>query len=271
MAKAELLFVGTDTGVLQYSNPGGIGRWLRSGHSLPGSDIIALWANPDDPTQLLCSDGEQLYDSTDGGQHWSDPVELGITAFVASRSTPDRILARTANEAILSTDAGEHWRRIAAADRIATSNTTLAITTDARAHQSSDGGTTWQPDEPWVHRAVSPDGNHTVVVSSTGMWSIDGVVIPPAPVPMHTVAVMGGEAHIVASDGHQVWVFRASCEPVQGAPALTLITNTSYHPDRLWGADAAGTLWYSTTRGLAWEAQKHQLGTIHVMVSARLL
>jgi hypothetical protein len=103
------------------------------------------------------------------------------------------------------------------------------------------------------------------------MWSIDGVVIPSAPVPMHTVAVLGGESHIVASDGHQVWVFRASWEPVHGAPGLTLITNTSYHPDRLWGADATGTLWYSSNRGLEWEAQKTQLGTINVIVSARLL
>jgi len=271
MAKAELLFVGTDTGLLQYSNPGGIDRWLRSGHSLPGSDIVAIWAHPDDPTQLLCSDGEQLYESSDGGQHWSDPIELGITAFIASQSSPERILARTDSDAILSTDSGENWRRIAPADRIAAANDVLTLSTALRAHTSSDGGASWQPDEPWRYRAASHDGVHVAGVSLTGVCTINGGAIEPAPISVRAIAVCSGTApRIICSDGITVWAYDQAWQRIADAPGLILLTNTTYHPDRLWGADKAGTLWYSANRGVTWEAIKTQLGTINAIVVARL-
>jgi len=271
MAKAELLFVGTDTGLLQYSNPGGIGRWLRSGHSLPGSDIVAIWAHPDDPTQLLCSDGEQLYESADGGQHWSDPIDLAITAFIAASRTPERILARTDSDAILSTDSGENWRRIAPADRIAAANDVLTLSTALRAHTSIDGGTSWQSDEPWLHRAASHDGAHIVEVSLMGVWTINGTAIQPAPISARVIAVCSDSApRIVCSDGRTLWAYEVDWQRITDAPELTVLTNNAYHPDRLWGADKAGTLWYSANRGVTWEAIKTQLGTINAIVVARL-
>jgi photosystem II stability/assembly factor-like uncharacterized protein len=271
MAKAELLFVGTDTGLLQYSNPGGIGRWLRSGHSLPGSDIVAIWAHPDDPTQLLCSDGEQIYESADGGQHWSDPIELAITAFIAASRSPERILARTDSDAILSTDSGENWRRIAPADRIAAANDILTLSTTLRAHTSIDGGASWQSDEPWLQRAASHDGAHIVGVSLSGVWTINGTAIQPAPISARVIAVCSDTApRIVCSDGRTLWAYEADWQCIADAPELTLLTNTAYHPDRLWGADKAGTLWYSANRGVTWEAMKTHLGTINAIVVARL-
>ncbi len=272
MAKAELLFVGTDTGLLQFSNPGGIGRWLRNGHSLPGSDIVAIWANPDDPTQLLCSDAEQLYESSDGGQHWSDPVALGIVAFAASRNHPALIVARTDSDAILSTDNGEQWRRIAPAEQISVSNDTIAISTPTKAHQSNDGGTSWQVDEPWTHRAASHDGVHTITRTTSGIWRVNASEIPAPPLSVRAMAICSGSpARVVCSDAQTLWVYESDWQQIVDAPALTVLINTSYHPDRLWGADANGTLWYSADRGTHWVSIKTQLGMIHVIVAARLL
>jgi hypothetical protein len=272
MAKAELLFVGTDTGLLQFSNPGGIGRWLRSGHSLPGSDIVAVWAKPDDPTHVLCSDAEHLYESTDGGQHWSDPIELGITAFAPSRTTPTTILARTDSDAILSTDSGAQWRRIGTAERISVINDRLAISTETRAHTSPDGGTSWQPDDPWAYQVASHDGLHTVTCTTTGNWIVDDAPIAAPPIAVRTVAVCAGTpARVIGSDGSALWIYDTDWQHSPDAPGLVCIAPTPYHPDRLWGADAHGTLWYSATRGSHWEAIKTQLGSIHTIVPARLL
>lgn len=272
MAKAELLFVGTDTGLLQFSNPGGIGRWLRSGHSLPGSDIVAVWARPDDPTHVLCSDAEHLYESTDGGQHWGDPSELGITAFAASRTTPTTILARTDSDAIISTDSGAHWRRIGTAERISVINDHLAMSTATRAHTSTDGGTSWQPADPWANQVASHDGLHTVSCTMTGNWVIGATPIAAPPITVRTVAVCAGApARVIGSDGIALWAYDTAWQLYPDAPGLVSITHTPYHPDRLWGADAHGTLWYSTTRGSHWEAIKTQLGTINTIISTRLL
>lgn len=278
MAKAELLFVGTDSGLLQFANPGGIGRWLRAGHSLPGSDIVAIWVDPADPTTVLCSDGTHLYTSSDGAQHWGDPVELGIDAFSHSRTTPSRILARSDDDAILSHDSGAHWRRVGPATRIACSGEHLWVTTATQAHHSSDGGLTWQPDTPWRSITASSDGAHVLRVTTTpgqSEWLLNGTPIAPpaAPLaPVHALTLLAGKTtRLILSNGGVLSAYESDWHQIADAPTLHTIAPTPYHPDRLWGADRAGALWYSIDRGVTWECIKTGLGTINILVPARLV
>lgn len=280
MAKAELLYIGTDTGLIQFANPGGIGRWLRAGHSLPGSDIGAIWVHPTDPTNVICSDAAHLYTSSDGGQHWSDPVELGLDACVASRTTPSRILARSDDQAIISHDSGATWRRVGPADRVATNGDTLWISGATSAHTSSDGGTSWHADTPWRRICTSHDGTHTLRISGSidqPVWNLDDTTLPPPPLGPHNPATIalavlnGTPAKIICCAAGQCLTYTDSWQPVAAAPALTVLVSVPFHPDRLWGADRAGALWYSTDRGVTWESIKTGLGTVNTIVPARLV
>lgn len=279
MAKAELLYVGTDSGILQFANPGGIGRWLRAGHSLPGSDIVTLWVDPADPTHLWCSDGTHFYRSNDGAQHWGDPLELGIDAVVSSRSAPQRLLALSDDHAILSHDAGTQWRRVAPATRIAMTGDNLWISTADNAHCSSDGGTTWQPDTPWLRRVASSDGATMLHIAGPWdalVWSLHGTSMAPLPQPLRRtpdalVVLAGAPPKILCLAGDTLWSYDSAWIAVAAAPPLTLLATTPYHPDRVWGADRAGALWYSSDRGTSWECIKTGLGTINTIVAARLI
>jgi hypothetical protein len=106
----------------------------------------------------------------------------------------------------------------------------------------------------------------------TGNWVIGATPIAAPPITVRTVAVCAGApARVIGSDGTALWAYDTAWQLYPDAPGLVSITNTPYHPDRLWGADAHGTLWYSTTRGSHWEAIKTQLGTINTIISTRLL
>ena len=172
----------------------------------------------------------------------------------------------------MSTDSGAQWRRIGTAERISMSNDCLAISTATRAHTSPDGGVSWQPDDPWAYRVASHDGLHTVRCTMTGDWVVDDTRIAAPPIAIRCLAVCAGTpARIIGSDGVTLWTYEQSWQHTPDAPGLVCIAQTPYHPDRLWGADAHGTLWYTTTRGNHWEAMKTQLGTINTIIPARLL
>ena len=71
MAKAGLLFVGTDDGALLFSNPNNIGRWLRIGQPFRGQVVRAIWPLPDNPLVVFAAvQGQGLQRSDDGGQSW---------------------------------------------------------------------------------------------------------------------------------------------------------------------------------------------------------
>ncbi len=91
MAKANLLFVGTDDGLVLFSQPGATGRWLRVGHVLRATRVDAVWADADDPTQLGVStaDGQTLR-SQDSGDSWADSQE----ALPRADALPPGVLAR---------------------------------------------------------------------------------------------------------------------------------------------------------------------------------
>jgi photosystem II stability/assembly factor-like uncharacterized protein len=134
MAKAGIVYAGTDDGLLVFSDPGGGGRWRQVAQHLAGKRIIAIEA-ADALSIRVNAAGEPALQSSDGGQTWHEPddegpapLELraasvegpqvlpeqrirGATAFALLRGKRPALLAAAAGGTMLfrSEDGGIHW------------------------------------------------------------------------------------------------------------------------------------------------------------------
>ncbi|MEI8308464.1 MAG: sialidase family protein [Chloroflexales bacterium] len=97
MAKAGIVYVGTDNGLVTYSDPGATGQWRRVGHALEGREVRAIIAadSPDEHGSLVVivglSSGDALI-SNDGGQSWGAASSAEADTLSALRaSTRPRI------------------------------------------------------------------------------------------------------------------------------------------------------------------------------------
>lgn len=272
MAKAELVLVGTDDGVVLLSNPGGIGRWLKSAHALRGHAIMATWAHPNDPTRMLCSNTDYLWMSTDGGQTWEHSDGPASVRMVASRATPDRIWAHDGQTAHLSHDAGQTWHRIASADSIAGGGDLIWYRDVSHGQRSTNGGIDWEHTPAWQHVVISHDGAHLWhYLDDTLGYAHTPVQQTPADfVPMVACA---GSARIVGITPTGVWTYADTWEHIETLTnqSITAMQTTIYHPDRAWAGDAHGNLWYSGDRCLSWELIRGGFSTIRSIATARLL
>ncbi|WP_110513941.1 hypothetical protein [Herpetosiphon llansteffanensis] len=70
MAQAQLLYIGTDHGVVLLSNPGRIDRWISVGIELADQAIRAVACQADAPMQATVWSNEQAWQTNDGGQAW---------------------------------------------------------------------------------------------------------------------------------------------------------------------------------------------------------
>src|SRR5437762_2508118 len=116
MAKAGLLFAGTDDGVVLFSNPGAVGRWLRVGQELRGHAIRAIWPAADNPLIVLAAGASMgLQRSDDAGAQWGRygmDASAGIAALADVPGQPG-VLYAVAGEALYRCrDAEERWERI---------------------------------------------------------------------------------------------------------------------------------------------------------------
>lgn len=162
MAKAGLLFVGTDDGVVLFSNPGAVGRWLRVGHELRGHSVQALWVRPDAPTLVLAACGPAgLWRSADGGQSWAQALATGAVGpgggdalLVLGGKAPTPLLAagdgvwRSADDGATWTQAETDAPLAGAASALAAASyhidTAFLGTSAGQVFQSADRGRTWQ-------------------------------------------------------------------------------------------------------------------------------
>jgi SAM-dependent methyltransferase/photosystem II stability/assembly factor-like uncharacterized protein len=185
MAKAALLFVGTDDGLVMFSDPGGVGRWLRIGRAFDGAPVQAVWAQPDDPQVLLAAAGRQLQRSEDGGRSWQPLRDHGdVQALHGDRSTPHEVALVTGSGArFVSHDAGRTWTADESGDAAPTRTEAtlpgrepvLLRVAAGGIERSADHGVTWQPtaaDAPWngAVTVVQPSGYHidTAFAGSAG-------------------------------------------------------------------------------------------------------
>jgi hypothetical protein len=99
VAKAGIVYVGTTNGLVIYSDPGGIGRWRRVGHTLEGLTISAIAAeNALTLTVAIAGQGAQR--SNDGGQSFTSiegagPEPVG-TRVATAHGPVDEVYSRLA-------------------------------------------------------------------------------------------------------------------------------------------------------------------------------
>lgn len=272
MAKAELVLIGTDDGVVLLSNPGGIGRWLKSAHTLRGHSIVATWAHPNDPTQMLCSDSTQLWRSVDGGQAWSPIEGHAFLRLIASRSTPERIWAHDGQNAYLSHDAGVTWHIHTPADLIAGGGDTLWYRHQADGHLRTVNDAAWRTTPSWSNVVMSHDGQHIWYVDDQQLGYTQTAVngTPANFVPLLAGA---GDPCVVGITPTTVWRYANAWASVDTLASIhvTVMTSTLYHPDRGWAGDTAGNIWYSSDRYITWELVRGGFAPIRALATARLL
>lgn len=272
MAKAELVLIGSDDGVVLLSNPGGIGRWLKSAHAIRGHAIIATWAHPNDPTQMLCGDGSNLWRSIDGGQQWNQVDGPACQHLIASRSTPERIWAHDGQHAYLSHDAGVTWQLHAPAEQIAGGGDVLWYRHDTTGQLKPTNDAAWSATPAWQHVVVSHDGQHIWHQHDNQLAGAQ-TIIAGTPTGFVPLLAGAGDAYVVGTAPSGMWRYADTWQMIDGlsAQTITVMTTTVYHPDRAWAGDTAGNVWYSSDRCVTWELIRGGFSSIRALATARLV
>jgi photosystem II stability/assembly factor-like uncharacterized protein len=85
MARAGIVYVGTNAGLVTYSDPGETGKWRRTGHSLDGTPIQAVDAIDAMNLIVALADGPPQR-STDGGNSWVNAQPAECTHLIAPQA-----------------------------------------------------------------------------------------------------------------------------------------------------------------------------------------
>ena len=297
MAKAGLLFVGTDDGLVLFSNPNNIGRWLKIGQPFRGQAVGAVWPLADSPL-VVCAAvaGMGLQRSEDGGQSWRLALEGDVSAIVGVVSAPRSLYLSTAAGAVYgSEDGGASWsprgldvrgggvRPHLAVDREA-APAVYAGLGDGAVLASRDGGASWAPFGASLPAAVA---GLAVAARAGGVYAVAGgklyrgagaaawqALDTPGPARGPVVELVGqAPALLVAlegggiarsDDGGATWAEVGDGKPVDA------ISAASYHMDTAFAGGAEGALLVSSDRGRSWEVVKPGLPPIRSIAVARL-
>lgn len=302
MAKAGLLFVGTDDGAILFSNPNNIGRWLRIGQPFRGQAVRALWPLPDNPLVVFAAvQGLGLQRSDDGGQSWQAALDLDIAGVIGHHSATSMLYAWTASgDLYASDDAGEHWDQRVSDGRSAVGAAHLVVAADdarqlylAQADgvwASSDAGTTWarfgeqvldgvqalaaHPTRPGLLYAVAASALYRCA-GAAGRWQADASA-PPVDRPL---AILAGKQPVLLAGangeiarGDEVGASWTIAMLDGGwAGTISVIVPVGYHIDTAFAGSAGGRLAISTDRGRTWQLLKQDLPPIRSITAARLV
>lgn len=302
MAKAGLLFVGTDDGAVLFSNPNNIGRWLRIGQPFRGQAVRALWPLPDNPLVVFAAvEGQGLQRSDDGGQSWKMVLDPGAQGVVGHYKQPGMLYAWGAGgELFASADAGEHWDRRALGGQPGAGLAAVVLAPeDARrlyvgqadgVWTSSDAGATWdrfgaQPLADLVALSVSQARPGLVyAIAAQGLYRCDDPAgrwqphegAPPA---AGALANLGGQHPVLLlaqAEGitrHEELGAGWAAAEIEGqwSGAMTVITPVGYHIDTAFAGSNSGQLIMSADRGRTWLLLKQDLPPIRSVAAARLI
>ncbi|MEO7909681.1 MAG: hypothetical protein ABIV47_08540 [Roseiflexaceae bacterium] len=302
MAKAGLLFVGTDDGAVLFSNPNNIGRWLRIGQPFRGQAVRAIWPLADNPLVVFAAvQGLGLQRSDDGGQSWRATLDLDIAGVLGHHSTPSVLYAwSVGGELYSSDDAGEHWAGRALDGRAAQGVIGLVVAADAPRQlylaqadgvwASSDAGATWArfgeraPDSVQALAAHPTHSGRLYAVAASTLYECDATIgrwqrhqsAPPVDGPLTILA--GQQPVVLAKAGDSIargdeigasWTTAALDSGWNGQ--ITVITPASYHIDTAFAGSAGGRLATSADRGRTWQLVKQDLPAIRSIAAARLV
>jgi hypothetical protein len=298
MAKAGLLFVGTDDGAVLFSNPNNIGRWLRIGQPFRGQAVRALWPLSDNPLVVFAAvQGLGLQRSDDGGQSWQSALDLDVATVLGHHSAPNVLYAFTATgELYGSDDSGAHWERRGAGGG---AGQLVVAAEDARqlylgqadgVSGSGDAGATWsrfgeQALDGVLALAAHPTHpSRLYAIAAGALYRCDGASArwqadPSAPPLDPPLAILAGQQPVLlaTANGEIARGDETSASwaiaPLEGGwgGVITVIAPVGYHIDTAFGGSASGRLATSTDRGRTWQLLKQDLPPIRSIAAARLV
>jgi photosystem II stability/assembly factor-like uncharacterized protein len=305
MAKAGLLFVGTDDGMVLFSNPNNIGRWLRIGHVLRGHAIQATWLLADNPLVVFAAvSGMGPQRSDDGGQSWQQALDAEIRTIVGIHSAPQTIyLGALDGHVYRSLDAGSNWEpcpRGQRPDGVAVTQLAVAHNdagrlyaglADGQIWTSADGGETWAgygaaalpaavaglaaaPGPPGLLYAIAA-GSLYHCTGADSSWE----QVYSAPGAAGPLTILAGKNYVLllatidgaivrSDDGGSTWALVGGELDWDGG--ATTIVSVGYHIDTAFAGSAGGKLLTSTDRGRTWQLLKQDLPPIRSIAAARL-
>jgi len=302
MAKAGLLFVGTDDGLVLFSNPNNIGRWLRIGQPFREKVVRAVWPHADNPLVVVAAvAGMGVQRSDDGGQSWQRALDVEAGAIVGARSASNQLYLSTADGAIYrSDDAGATWASCAPGGWPASSDTQLVVAAkDAETvYVGSSGGSVWVSHDGGSGWARFGDSlaapvaalsesfrpmEMLLALAGGALYQSDGTAWQALGLPepaMQALATLAGQAPVWlvaqaaggiarSDDGGATWTV-ANIEGPSTAP-IGVIVPVSYHIDTAFAGDSAGQLLTSGDRGRNWQLVKQNLAPIRSIAAARLI
>lgn len=294
MAKAGLLYVGADDGVVLYSEPGATGRWFRVGHELRGRSVQSIWTAVENPLVVLAWAGTSLVRSADGGMRWSELNEPPGGFLAGSKAMASAVVCVTPDGVVWrSDDLGEHWHMVGgilppvlALANVPATTTTLIAVSGQTIQSSTDGGTTWSQlgdtlagQIGGVTSTASADAvfatssGKLYTISSTGWQSL-----PDAPPAAGAVAMLPGQAPTLLAalsgggigrspDNGRSWEHAGSELGWNTTPAV--IVAAPYHMDVAFaGGDSIAI---STDRGRSWTPLKGEIPHVRAISAARLV
>jgi hypothetical protein len=296
MAKAGILMVGTGDGVVQYSEPGAMGRWIRVGHALRGALIRSLWLWADQPLVGLASAGDALVRTQDGGGVWERVAGAPPGVLAGGRTAQASVVCATAGGEIWrSEDAGVAWERVAL---LPVEGTALAhlvgAPSDAMRLYAAAGAVVWRSNDGgrgWAEvarlggvvdgLAALPDGGacaasagEVVLLGERGRalapdLGVSGpLLVLPGREPTLLAAVPGGVLRAQLADGLASGEVAGEELPWPAGPVALLAA--PYHMDTACaGGGSAAAI--STDRGRTWLPMKGELSDVRSLAIARLI
>jgi photosystem II stability/assembly factor-like uncharacterized protein len=299
MAKAGLLFVGTDDGIVLFSDPGGAGRWLRIGQELRGQAVHAVWPAADTPLVVLAAvEGAGLQRSADGGQSWRQALDADVRSLAGHPRDPQALYLGTANGDIYrSADSGANWELCPQDARPTAGVARIVVAADEPRRlyaglsaggvwASADGGTSWRPYGAGLSDAIVDlaSASNALYALAAGMlhrsasaearWERLQAGAEPS---VALAALVGKEPALLlaqpsgiarSADGGASWAAGAVEFPWEGG--VTTIAAVRYHIDTALAGSAGGQLAQSVDRGRTWQVLKQGLPPLRDIAAARL-
>lgn len=294
MAKATLLFIGTDEGLVLLSDPAAQGRWLRSAHQLQGNVVQSVWVDPSNPLIVLVIADRHVLRSSDGGQTWQTvriASDLTATAALYGDSRrPALVYLLVDNFLFESRDAGVTWRAMTLPGQCAgcaiDGNGRLVVAAGHQVLIDGDQRAQWTPlgsPLPGVIRMLvtSPGGAGALCALTGGevyAWAqeawrrIDGL-----PGEATVCAVLAGATPTLLAaltDGGIVRGTLHAWEPtlvaLPWASATTVLSPVGYHMDTVFASSAHGDVAISQDRGRSWTVVRRSLAAVRSVAAARL-
>ena len=302
MAKAGLLFAGTDDGTVLFSNPGAVGRWLRIGQELRGRVVRAIWPAIDNPLVVFAAAGDiGLQRSDDGGQSWRQVLDADVSTIAGHHSAPEVLYLGGANGQVYrSEDAGARWERFVSGERPAGAARVVVAHADARqlyvgtgdgAWTSADGGDHWSRYGTGLDAVVGGLAEAPTVagllyaVSEGALYRCAGAgeqwerVDAARPAGSAAFAILAGKDAVLllaladgglgrSADDGATWTAVGADSGWSGG--VTALIPARYHIDTAFAGSGGGEIAISADRGRTWQMLKQDLAPVRSIAAARL-